>query len=158
MRKIKGADAIKTAGFAQFYFASWNSLNIICEQGTKVNTSVAGLWMPAYSNLCFACELYLRAILKSHQIQPDKINPHSLRDLFDQLEDRHKDKIKDMLILPKSKQDFDTSIEYLHNFYNKFRYIHDIDGKYPVGFLQDFSKSVKGYWEEREKILNSIKG
>jgi len=157
-KKIRGADALMTAKYAQIYFNSWTFLwsggNFIHKAAPDLVDGPA-MWMPAFTNLCFACELFLRAILKSKGVQPTPRHQHNLRELFESLDMTAQSKIEGKLKFPSGT--FQQDMEHLSTFYNKYRYIHDTGGSFNVGFLQDFTTAVREYWDEREKIIKMIK-
>jgi len=99
---------------------------------------------PTIVNLSFSCELFLKCLLtKDNRC----IRTHSLKDLFDNLDDEKKKKIKKLI-----KEDkFNEILKEQSNYFEKFRYIYE-NGKeissVNLSFLFVFANSLKAVIKE----------
>lgn len=69
--------------------------------------------------MSFACELFLKAILKHDDIQQKKI--HKLDDLFNEVGDNRKREI----IHSENAEDFMTKLTNISNLFEEWRYIYE---------------------------------
>lgn len=94
------------------------------------------LLVPIITNMAFACELFLKAILK-HDDKEKKL--HSLIDLFDALQED----IKKEIMNSENEDVFKRNLVNVSNYFEEFRYLYE---RYPFSidykFLCNFSEKL----------------
>ena len=94
------------------------------------------LLIPIITNMAFACELFLKAILKCDN---KEIRTHKLINLFDELQED----IKKEIIDSDNEEDFKRKLYNVSNLFEEMRYLYE---RYPFSieyrFLCDFSEKL----------------
>lgn len=94
------------------------------------------LLVPIITNMAFACELFLKAILKRDN---KAIRTHKLINLFDELQED----IKKEIINSENEEDFRIRLYNVSNLFEEMRYLYE---RYPFSieykFLCDFSEKL----------------
>ena len=94
------------------------------------------LIVPIITNMAFACELFLKSILKYNNIE---IRKHCLVELFEKLPKEFKEEIIGL----ENEEIFYRNLTYISDFFEKWRYLYEyypFSAKYD--FLQNFSNSL----------------
>lgn len=94
------------------------------------------LLIPIVTNMAFACELFLKAILKRNN---KEIKTHKLMVLFEELPED----IKRKIVNSENEKDFRIKLDNVSDLFAEFRYIFE---RYPCSieykFLCDFSEKL----------------
>lgn len=101
------------------------------------------LTVPIITNMSFACELFLKAILKHDGIQQKKI--HKLDGLFNELRDDRKREI----VGSENAEEFMIKLSNISNLFEKWRYIYE---RYPSSVEYNF------LYELSDRLLNIVEG
>ena len=123
----------------------------MASQKGKHDTAPIGFYdMPALVNSAFACEVFLKTILKWYDIKPPK--SHKLKDLYESTPENVRAFIKPTVLNNYGGRWFsDWGIEHLEvlsNAFQDFRYIYEYDlnkGGYYIetGFLNVFRNALR---------------
>ena len=147
----------------------------LASQKGKHDTAPIGFYdMPALVNSAFACEVFLKTILKWYDIKPPK--SHKLKDLYESTPENIRAFIKPIVLNNYGGRWFnDWGVEYLETLstaFQDFRYIYEYDftknGTFRIetGFLDVFRNALRDCccgiifnigWEEY-KVLKPYKG
>lgn len=120
-------DAAKTCNNPKIQEVGWNH-NLI---------------VPIITNMSFACELFLKAILKHDDIQQKKI--HKLDGLFNELRDDRKSEIVDF----EDAEEFMIKLTNISNLFEEWRYIYEW---YPSSIEYNF------LCELSDRLLSIVEG
>lgn len=97
------------------------------------------LLIPIITNMAFACELFLKAILKHNNNDSKGIRTHKLINLFEELQED----IKKEIMNSENEEDFRIRLDKVSNYFYEFRYLYEY---YPSSieykFLCDFSEKL----------------
>ena len=102
--------------FYEAYQRCLESKEPIINENITISKIVA---IPAFVNGMFACELYLKCLIGNKEIEGDR---HNLKLLFDNLDDKHKEKIK---AVPITEYNFEELLEELSDGFKTWRYIYE---------------------------------
>lgn len=94
------------------------------------------LLVPIITNMAFACELFLKAILKQNN---KEIKTHNLKKLFDGLQEN----IKREIINSDNEEDFIRKLTNVSSLFEEMRYLYErYSSSIEYNFLCDFSNKL----------------
>lgn len=96
------------------------------------------LLVPIITNMAFACELFLKAILKRYDNEI-RIKTHNLKELFDELQED----LKREIINSDNEEDFIRRLTNVSNLFEEMRYLYEHSPfSISYNFLCDFSNKL----------------
>ena len=137
-------------GFRYVYNKINNMLidDFFCEEKAKIDREI-DLVNPGITNGCFACELYLKALLMKQK--KDVKKTHNLNKLFNSINGKTQNQIiKKFTDNGYTKELFSNKLKYIANGFKISRYDYENDYTYYMlsGFIYEFIEALKETVEE----------